>query len=191
MTSSVGYLCGPIALETSLQAVRAQYYGGSSEGVYGIPITQQRLRQLLFTNWDTPAGPNDMGDPTPEYEAYIQQRLSEISQDDDDMEVRAEEYENMTRLNNMDFQQLIAMLVLARQQGLVEAEFSLAIVYGTHTDDQDRAVPAFTRIVHEINENAPTLFLHHNLAASEDDYSHWEGFGAEPTAEDYDIALGW
>lgn len=183
-TSSIGYQCGPIALANTMHAVRNRYYATTAEG----PLyhwTQEELRQLLFLNAEDAGSVDEFGNPmigipTPEYQAYLDELLGDREEDD-----RGVEHHNMTQLNNMHWQQLVAMVVLLHRAGRIEEEFNVGIVTNVHNG------PATAQIVHEGGNNASTLWLHHNAAASDDEYSHWEGFQEPRSESDFDIVAAW
>lgn len=185
-TSGVGFLCGPNALEMSINAIRRTYYGRTNSAVYANQVSRDMLMGLLFHNAADSGERDAVGIPTTAYQAYLDDRLSHL-----DESLRGEEYMNMTRLNNMDIAQLVAMVVLAHRAGLIEMEFSVAYARGSTTNDDGSVVPALVNIAHEGDENAPTVFLHHNMAASHEDYSHWEGFDVVTMNTDRQIVFEW
>ena len=185
-TSGVGFLCGPNALAMSINAVRRTYYGKTHAAVYENPVTREMLMALLFQNSADSGERGAVGIPTQAYQAYLDQRLGHL-----DDATRGYEYMNMTRLNNMDIDQLVAMVVLAHRANIIEMEFSVAYVRGSATDDDGNVIPAIAQIAHAGDENAPSVFLHHNMAASFDDYSHWEGFDAVTVDTDRQVVFEW
>lgn len=188
-TSGEGLLCGPRALAAAIDAARRHRFGSheaTRSRVYDNRVTMEMLMSLLFQNPDASGEIDAIGIPTEEYAAYLHHTFGHLPEDE-----YGYEYTNMTQLNNMDFQQLIAMIVLARRAGLIEEEFSLGVVRGTTVDMLGNPVPALAQIMHEGDNNAATLFLHYNAGLSGDDYSHWEGF-SDPTHEsEIDIAHAW
>ena len=184
-TSGAGLLCGPRALAMSLQAARRVYYGRISPAVYDNPVTSDMLRALLFENWDDEA-PDAVGIPTEAYQRYIDERTA--ASDD---YVAGDQYTELTQLNDMDEAQLVAMVVLAHQAGLIETHFSVGVARGSQIDEAGVVRPAFVRVVHTGDENAPTVFLHHNMAASTEEYSHWEGFDNHTEDTDTEVIFEW
>lgn len=185
-TPSAGFRCGVFALTLTLNSLRRLYIPADRRPD---DITADELMQLLFLNYDDDAGPNAVGMPTPEYEEYLQATFGHLEGARYD-----HEYANMTRLNNFDFQQLIAMVVLSTRTGRLEFDVQLGIVRGAHVDSGGETVPAFAQVVYNPrNENddegtdyVPTAWIRHNLAASADYYNHWEGFGPRAEGSDWD-----
>ncbi|KAK5131404.1 hypothetical protein LTR08_000940 [Meristemomyces frigidus] len=183
-TSAVNFLCGPNALANALHATRRLHH--ETPGVAVPRLTSDNMLNLLFANTDNMATPNGRGEPTPEYQQYLHDREPNL-----DWEVRLTEYENMTRVNNLDIQQLVAILRLAHQQGLTEQDFSLGLVTSAYTNDKGRKIPAQATVVYQGAATAPTVWLQLNLAAGAGRYNHFEGF--EHTSEELDseVALEW
>ncbi|KAK3651270.1 hypothetical protein LTR56_005727 [Elasticomyces elasticus] len=186
LTSSRGFQCGPIALANTIRAVRDHYnsYIDSSmrPDLTGTHVTPEDLRSLLFENWDDASvrRVGAQGVPTAAYTEYLNEYLRNA-----DIEVSRDERREMLRLNDMGLQQLIAMVVLLhRNRGL--DDFNVGVV-----TDARYGVPAQAHIVHEGENNAPTLWLHHNQALGRDEYNHWEGFEPPQTSSDYDLIYDW
>ncbi|KAK5675892.1 hypothetical protein LTS10_011624 [Elasticomyces elasticus] len=191
-TSSRGFLCGPRALAASLQAVRRVYHY-EPEGDPIVPVTIEQMLALLFTNPEAGRQPGAVGIPTPEYEVYLENHLAGFDEGngEDHSEAYLDEMDNMIRLNDMDYQQLIAILHLARQAGLTEAMFTVGIVRDAHLDPTGATVPAFAAIVHHGEPGAGTIWLHHNTARGGGRYNHWEGFEDMREVSNFETALEW
>ncbi|KAK5707175.1 hypothetical protein LTR17_020917 [Elasticomyces elasticus] len=179
-TPSDGFQCGPIALARTLQAVREQYNASGGEPI--IHQTQQDLRALLFVDWNNSEEVGAQGIPTAAYDQYLAQYLAELP-----AHLQMEERREMLQLNNMDIQQLIAMVVLLHNAGEID-DFNVGVV-----TDARGAAPANAQIVHETQDEtgAPTIWLHHNHAAGGEEYNHWEGFEPQRDETDYDIVYEW
>ncbi|KAK4951855.1 hypothetical protein LTR10_009775 [Elasticomyces elasticus] len=179
-TPSDGFQCGPIALARTLQAVREQYNATGGEPI--VHQTQQDLRALLFVDWNNSQEVGAQGVPTAAYAQYLEQYLAEMPAD-----LQMDERREMLQLNNMDVQQLIAMVVLLHNTGEID-DFNVGVV-----TDARGAAPANAQIVRETQDEtgAPTIWLHHNHAAGGGEYHHWEGFEPQRDVTDYDIVYEW
>ncbi|KAK5716829.1 hypothetical protein LTR17_016354 [Elasticomyces elasticus] len=185
-TSSRGFQCGPIALANTIRAVRDRYNSylnpDMRPDLTGTHVTPEDLRSLLFENWDDASvrRVGAQGVPTATYTEYLNEYLRNA-----DIEVSRDERREMLRLNDMGIQQLIAMVVLLhRNRGL--DDFNVGVV-----TDARYGAPAQAQIVHEGENNAPTLWLHHNQALGRNDYNHWEGFEPPQASSDYDLIYDW
>lgn len=185
-TSGAGLLCGPNALAMSINAVRREYFGRLSDAVYKSPVTPDMLMGLLFQNAGA-TGHGVVGMPTAGYQAYLDERMQQL----DDDATRGHEYTNMTRLNNLSIAQLTAMVTLAYQANLIEEEFSVGVVQGSSVDESGNVIPANVHVVHQVDDNAATVFLHHNMAASHGEYNHWEGFARINEGTDRYLPFEW
>lgn len=86
------------------------------------------------------------------------------------------EYNVLTALNNLHFQQLEAILELLWNEGMIERPYGLGIVTSAHTfttsDNKLRSAPATARIVCPGQDGAPELWIHNNTTLGGGDYNH-------------------
>lgn len=130
-TSAAGLLCGPNATEISLEARREAWRRNHP----GVPPSGPRIRaddmmELLFQEYV--AGefvpPGTLGTPTPDYEAYIEHTIGHLRE----VEYRAyvDNYNAFLAMNDLNLQQIEAILELLWQQGMIEEHYGLGVVTG-------------------------------------------------------------
>lgn len=186
-TSGEGLLCGARALATSLNALRQRRFGRTHQSVWDRPVTHHMLIELLFQNPDQAGQRDAVGIPTARFDAFMMDQWNAQGTDEN---TRGHEYIHMTRMNNFSVQQLEAMIILAWEARLIEENFSLGVVQGAHFTDATGFVPARPYIAYE-GEGAGTVFVHHNVAASFEDYNHWEGFDVGTEHTDRNVVFQW
>ncbi|KAK4575004.1 hypothetical protein LTR86_000854 [Recurvomyces mirabilis] len=171
-TSSVGLLCGAYALENALLATRRHHHRSNRPQ----RINAGQLMRLLFTNIDA-AGPNVRGMMTTGFDQYFRNQMHNVP-----AWQHQQERNNMTRMRDLDIQQVAAMLQLAYEANLIEENYSLGLVVSAHIDSQGRSQPARVTIEHEGTNH--TVFLHLNMAFRGYGYNHFEGFDQTFDADD-------
>lgn len=183
-TSSIGFLCGPNALANALHATRRLHHYQPGNQIER--LTSQMMMELLFTNADQTVTRTSVGMPTPEYQRYFAENFGHLGEAE-----QGHEHENMHRLNDLDIQQLVAILRLAHRHGYIEQDFSLGLVTSAYIDPLGRNVPARAQIVHQGAAAAPTVWLHLNIAAGAGEYNHFEGFEDNLQEHDAEAAYEW
>ncbi|KAK3724491.1 hypothetical protein LTR37_001115 [Vermiconidia calcicola] len=179
-TPSRGLRCGVEALARSMRATRSDRYQHDLMREPSRHITGDEMMQLLFTDFvpDEVANPGTTATPTPAYAAYIENAIRHLR--DEDIVLYNEYYHIYTARNNLNIQQLIAVIELLRNSGQIEDDFGLGVVVGTHRHLGGDGVmvdhQANARIVHPGRNSAPVLWIHHNVAVGAGEYNHFEGF---------------
>ncbi|KAK6435349.1 hypothetical protein LTR95_008464 [Oleoguttula sp. CCFEE 5521] len=197
-TSSLGWLCGVRALSDSLHDFRRRDARLNNRGPPS-QITHEEMMRLLFQNWDAEqqyeAG--QQVTPTPEYENFIRRTYYDS--------VGAENFpllrNEMLAMNNLDADQLQAVLTLLYENRTLRHHYQLGVIASAHVREASGERPAqevapWVRFVNDFvpNENAaggnqrPILFVHNNIAFGGGIYNHFEGM---VESGDIDSIYGW
>ncbi|OQO08874.1 hypothetical protein B0A48_05764 [Cryoendolithus antarcticus] len=184
-TSSLGWLCGVRALSDSLHDVRLRD-ARLNDRPPPSQITHEDMMRLLFQNWDAEeqyeAG--QQGAPTPENETFIRRTYHDSVGAENLPLLRNE----MLTMNNLDADQLQAVLTLLHENRTLGHHYQLGVIASAHVGEASGDRPAqdvapWVRFVNDFlpNENAaggnqrPVLFVHNNIAFGGGIYNHFEG----------------
>ena len=131
-TSAAGFLCGPRALAISLEARRFQWRWDHREAKQQLPmLNADDLMELLFDDYepDEFVPPGTLGTPTQLYAAYIQSMIGHLHEEDP---AAYQDLLNDTYLamNDLNIQQLEAILELLWDGGMIEEHYGLGVVTG-------------------------------------------------------------
>nr|OQO28363.1 hypothetical protein B0A51_04640 [Rachicladosporium sp. CCFEE 5018] len=197
-TSSLGWLCGVRALSDSLHDARWRDARLNNRAPPS-QITYEDMMRLLFQNWDADEQyePGQQGTPTPEYETFIRRAYHDSVGAENFPLLRYE----MLAMNNLDADQLQAVLTLLHQNGTLDYHYQLGVIASAHVREASgerlaQEVAPWVRFVNDFmsNENAvgsnlrPVLFVHNNIAFGGGIYNHFEGM---VESGDIDSIYGW
>jgi uncharacterized low-complexity protein len=156
-TSGARLLCGPNALEMTLDEVRrimrSRHPDRDDYDASERHISAHDMMEVLFTNYDRTriAGPDEIGEPTAEYQAY----LDEITAHIDDHAERQDAQSHMRSLNNLHVEQLQAIITMLRLHERLIDDFGFGVVIGKLRPS--RSLPTtYTSVLHP----RPSLNLH-------------------------------
>jgi hypothetical protein len=124
-------LCGPLALADSLHANREALARANGFPV-PLRISADSMMNTLFTNHvplGNPSAENLVGIPTPEYEEYIRATGQRFLDDNDEFAFN-DHWTMMTAMENLNFQQLQAIVELLYRSGQIEFPFAIGVVTG-------------------------------------------------------------
>ncbi|KAK5175498.1 uncharacterized protein LTR77_000637 [Saxophila tyrrhenica] len=189
-TSSVGLLCGPNALAISIQHQLLTLGLGLHR------FTGHELMRMIIPEYGLPGSTLENGDVTHDHlsEEFIawfnEEHADKFSQDEEGAdEALGQQLSEVTRVADLDYQQLVAILEVAFRNGRLPVRLGLG-VESAYVDEDGELHPALARIMWQPDGNSPIIWIHNNRALSRDEYNHWEGLG-EGTGSRFETAFEW